>query len=638
MRFYADADPPHMSTESKPRRIPLRWLLLIGLPALGAVLWWQLPPRTDNPLQWSAGPTWITTNTSIKLGLGDNPQWADPLFDDSTWPEIRISELPRTDSIYWLRIRMTIGSGDDPEFVRMVESQQGIRRDAGERIRRFGVNALAVESASAQELFWQGLPIGRSGEPGATRATEQPGAHRTFFPLPTGLTHPGTYVLAVRLSQQRAIPWSKYANYSAWAGRSDDMVTRAMMFAVGGIGLTGIGLVGAAFCFVAWWLVDRRPGFLAFAGCSFCLAILGWLPVMREIGMVKYPGYQVLQFATGSLNLVAGAMLLVSAVSFLELPRRRIWLLLAIPPFVLSPFYHVLFFIWGEWPMHWYYTATLLVAAAGWSLRRRGAGWVALSVAVPWAARLTDNMSFGRNFGDLWQGAVVVLFGVGLFRSIGFSLRSEQLRTRQSQLSSARLETELLKRNIQPHFLLNSLGSIAQFVEENPAIASRMIDALADEFRLVSRLSQQRLVTLGEEIDLCEAHLRVMSLRREASYHLEVEVPDRAAPIPPALLHTLVENAITHGGPSHSGERIVWLTETRTAEGNRVIELRSPMTARIGSSAVTEGRPDGTGLRYVKARLEESFPGKWTFESAPVAGGWRVRIVISVTPALAEIT
>lgn len=627
-----------MSTDSKPPRIPLRWLLLAGLPALGVLLWQKLPPRTDDPFRGVPPGTWISTNTSARLGSGDDPRWADPKYDDSGWPEVDLNELPPRDGIYWLRIHMTIGSNSTPEFAQMVNAQTGIRRAVGERIRRFGVNALAVESASAQELFWQGLLIGRAGVPGASRATEEPGAHRSFFPLPTGQTQSGDYVLAVRLSQQQALHWSKYFTYYVWAGRFDDMVTRVWIYTLGGMGLMGIGLVGAAFCFVAWWLVERRAGFLAFACCCFGFAVLGGLPVAREIGWVNYPGYQALQFASGVLNLVVGALLLLSAVQFLELPRRRLWLLLAVPPFALVPFFHVVFFLRGLWPMYWYLAATLLVAVAGWSLRRRGAVWVALAVAVPWTLELTGNMQLARNFGDLWYGTLVLLFGVGLFRSIGFSLRSEQLRTRQSQLSSARLETELLKRNIQPHFLLNSLGSIAQFVEENPAIASRMIDALADEFRLVSRLSQRRLVTLGEEIDLCEAHLRVMSLRREASYRLEVEVPDRGAPIPPALLHTLVENAITHGGPSHSGERVLRLVETRTADGGRVIELHSPMTAHTSVKTASSERIDGTGLRYVKARLEESFPGHWTFEAASVGAVWRVRIVLDPGRELAEVT
>ena len=203
---------------------------------------------------------------------------------------------------------------------------------------------------------------------------------------------------------------------------------------------------------------------------------------------------------------------------------------------------------------------------------------------------------------------------------------SEQLRARQGQLTSARLETELLKRNIQPHFLLNSLGSIAQYVEENPAIASRMIDALAEEFRIVSRVSQQKQIPLREEIELCEAHLQVMSLRREARYRLETEIRDPDAPVPPALLHTLVENAITHGGPVRDAERVLRLVETQQPDGRRAIELYSPVTQ--GAEARSHAT-EGTGTRYVKARLEESYPGRWHFESGPVPGGWRARIEIA---------
>jgi hypothetical protein len=81
----------------------------------------------------------------------------------------------------------------------------------------------------------------------------------------------------------------------------------------------------------------------------------------------------------------------------------------------------------------------------------------------------------------------------------------------------------------------------------------------------------------------------------------------------------------------------VRLTETRSADGSRVIELNSPMTAHTDVRDATSDRPDGTGLRYVKARLEESFPGRWTFAAAPVADGWRVRIVLAPASAFSEV-
>jgi LytS/YehU family sensor histidine kinase len=277
----------------------------------------------------------------------------------------------------------------------------------------------------------------------------------------------------------------------------------------------------------------------------------------------------------------------------------------------------------------------LFVAIAGWSLRREGAGWLAAAVLIPWAGDLLGWQVFAHNFGDMWVAPIVLLFGVGLLRSIGLTLRSEQLRARQGQLTSARLETELLKRNIQPHFLLNSLGSIAQFVEEDPAIASRMIDALAAEFRIVSRVSRQKQIPLREEIELCEAHLEVMSLRREARYRLETDLANPDAPVPPALLHTLVENGITHGGPARDGDRVLRLTEVQISDGRRVIELYSPVSQPPAPSVAIA---EGTGTRYVKARLEESFPGRWHFETGPVPGGWRARIEITPAPVPAATT
>ncbi|HET7537493.1 MAG TPA: histidine kinase [Candidatus Didemnitutus sp.] len=618
-----------MSSTANTPRFALRRVLVAGVPLLAVWLWWVMPPRTDDPWRGRAHAWAVSPITSARLGVGDDPRWADPAFDDSAWPEVNLGRLPWSDGVFWLRIRMDIAPPGDPAVMRMLEQYTDLRHDVLERTQRFGVNALSVEAGCAQEVFWQGRPVGRSGVPGATAQTEEPGNHWSYYPLPTGLTAPGHYVIAVRLSHAAALRLGPYFAYLPDAGRLDDEVTRNWIYSLGSMAVLAVGLVGAAFCLVAWWLIDRRAAFATFA--VFCLLIGtiggGW--IAREIGWVKYPGYLDLQLVGAWANLAAGVMLLLSAVVFLDLPRRSWWMLLAVPAVLIAPTTHPAFFLRGTWLLQWFYAATLFVALAGWALRRRGAGWVAAAVLVPWAADLLGWQVFAHNFGDMWVAPIVVLFGVGLFRSIGLTLRSEQLRARQGQLTSARLETELLKRNIQPHFLLNSLGSIAQFVEEDPAIASRMIDALAEEFRIVSRVSQQKQIPLRDEIELCEAHLRVMSLRREARYRLETEIADDAIMVPPALLHTLVENAITHGGPVRDGERVLRVTEAQLPDGRRVIELHSPVSQpSIGGAGVSEG----TGTRYVKARLEESYPGRWHFESGPVPGGWRTRIEIVPAP------
>ena len=68
---------------------------------------------------------------------------------------------------------------------------------------------------------------------------------------------------------------------------------------------------------------------------------------------------------------------------------------------------------------------------------------------------------------------------------------AEQNRRRQeSELRSARLELELLKKHIQPHFLLNSLNSVIAWLEEEPSTAVRLVNALAEELRADSAVFQ----------------------------------------------------------------------------------------------------------------------------------------------------
>src|SRR5262245_59005727 len=97
-------------------------------------------------------------------------------------------------------------------------------------------------------------------------------------------------------------------------------------------------------------------------------------------------------------------------------------------------------------------------------------------------------------------------------------MREEQSRARQTLLRSAQLEVQLLKRSIQPHFLMNALTSILEWVEVEPKRAARFIEALADEFRLLSKISAEKLIPLELEVQLFRTHLSVMSLQREISF------------------------------------------------------------------------------------------------------------------------
>src|SRR5262249_47651749 len=135
---------------------------------------------------------------------------------------------------------------------------------------------------------------------------------------------------------------------------------------------------------------------------------------------------------------------------------------------------------------------------------------------------------------------------VGLTAAVALNVRDERRKAREVQLAAARLEIELLKKNIQPHFLLNTLATLVEVIEREPKTAVTPIQALAGEFRILARVSGEKLIPLAQEIELCRAHLDVMSLRKGAACALRVTGARDDDPVPPALIHTLVENGLTH--------------------------------------------------------------------------------------------
>src|SRR5262249_30663935 len=135
---------------------------------------------------------------------------------------------------------------------------------------------------------------------------------------------------------------------------------------------------------------------------------------------------------------------------------------------------------------------------------------------------------------------------LGLMASLAMHLHDERKRAQAAKLAAARLELELLKKNIQPHFLLNTLATILETIEQEPKTAAALVEALAGEFRILSRVAGEKLIPLGQELELCRAHLRVMSLRRGVTCAIAAAGVDERALVPPALFHTLVENGLTH--------------------------------------------------------------------------------------------
>jgi two-component system, LytTR family, sensor histidine kinase AlgZ len=169
----------------------------------------------------------------------------------------------------------------------------------------------------------------------------------------------------------------------------------------------------------------------------------------------------------------------------------------------------------------------------------------AVSIAAQW---LMGGVLGGGNWRlDIWLlldnlAICAVLAGIAL----RYLYLTQQLRQRQRAELEARLEA--LQARIRPHFLFNSMSSIASLIGSDAAAAEAAVEDLASLFR--ATLSQTSAeVTVAEELDLCRRYLRIEQLRLGPRLQIDWQVAalPETLPIPNLSLQPLLENAIYHG-------------------------------------------------------------------------------------------
>lgn len=167
----------------------------------------------------------------------------------------------------------------------------------------------------------------------------------------------------------------------------------------------------------------------------------------------------------------------------------------------------------------------------------------------------------------------------------------EQL-ARDAELSGLRLQ-------LQPHFLFNSLNSVYALLQDNPAMAGRMILLLSDFFRSIVNKAEKNLILLKEEIRIIRMYLDIESIRFEHRLHLHFSIDEDAElkEIPALLLQPIVENAVKHG-----------VYGTQAAVDIHVSALISGafLTVQVSNPYMQEtpqGKGSGFGLDSVRRRL-----------------------------------
>ena len=205
---------------------------------------------------------------------------------------------------------------------------------------------------------------------------------------------------------------------------------------------------------------------------------------------------------------------------------------------------------------------------------------------------------------------------------------ARDIRTREKQsleraVTGEKLRSSLIKRNIQPHFMMNSLTALMEWVETDTDTAVAFIDGLGAEMRCLNDFTERDYVLLDEEIDLCRSHLHLMSLRLGGEYILEESGVPLDRTIPPAIFHTLIENAFSHN--DYRGCSLVFSLTVQSCDGYDILCLSVPV-CREKNSPVSQG----TGTEYIVSRLEEQYGSHYQMHSRQEGHVWKTTIRLPV--------
>ena len=138
-------------------------------------------------------------------------------------------------------------------------------------------------------------------------------------------------------------------------------------------------------------------------------------------------------------------------------------------------------------------------------------------------------------------------------------LKEKEKQERELALQNQEMQLSLLKSQINPHFLFNTLNSISMLIGSNKEKAREMINRLSQVFRYALDSYDDQKVSLSEELQFTENYLNIQKVRFEErlSFHQHVDDDCLNLMVPPMVLQPIVENSVKHGiGPKDEGGNI----------------------------------------------------------------------------------
>jgi signal transduction histidine kinase len=298
------------------------------------------------------------------------------------------------------------------------------------------------------------------------------------------------------------------------------------------------------------------------------------------------------------------------------------------------------YYLCRAWPLSQHPGSSILTAL----------GLAALLSALLWSALAHEWNRLAHEVGLDWFGIHLTSVMQGIWFGLGLVLyalvlgvhylmveversREAAARELQAHLAAQQAELRMLRTQIDPHFLFNSLNSISALTSIDAARARAMTLQLADFFRLSLHMEAHKKVPLTQELALIRHFLAVEQVRFGERLQVQEQIDAEAGQglILPMLIQPLVENAVKHGIAHLPQGGCITICAMRVGETLQ-IRLENPVDPDLPLPATNRaGRTSGIGLANVRQRLQLAYEQRAGLDWQREPGRFMLQITLPYT-------
>ncbi len=519
-----------------------------------------------------------------KYTYGDSLSWKDPNYNDSAWQILFNDYLETENEFCWIRTNIFLTAD----------------------VSNYKDLALLLDISADYEVYWNGVKLGQNFKGNFNEITSK-GNYSESYSLNNSLVFLDKNVLAIRAKFDDESP----LNF-AYLSIADPLQIKKTEYQVFGY-LIFLMIVYLVLLFILIKFFKTYSSFLVTAFLSLIAFLMVVSLFIEYLFFSGFASYSYSYLGENLINILVYLTLFSFSVFFVEFNKvknGKLYLLLICS--ILSVSYFL------ELGKYYYLTFGFLPPFLIVFFYYEKKSFIKI-YSIAFLIVILIFLNSGMNISLINLPFIILLFYISLIY-----LRNEdqqKLELSLAKLRTTRLETEMLKKIIQPHYIMNSLNAVLEWIEESPKQGLRFIQNLSNEFRLFLTYSDKKFISVKDELEMCNNHLKIMEFRQHRKFTLKHNIQNITMDIPPAIFHTLIENGITHN--STNSNSICFFIDEKNEPNSTIFRISVDYLGEFCEISDEQEREvfdnlkirneiiDGNGIKYIKSRLTESYGKNW---------------------------